>query len=1195
MMLERISYSLFAIFIFAFFCPLIPAQQVPSTVSSSVTTLYSFTINNSDIYLGGDATVVTVTFSDLTSTSSLSVPRTTAESGCGIQSQAFCVSNVIDHIFPFSDALLACGSNGGSGGCSLFLGASTTPDNEFEIHLSGNIRPENSELSPLLTFLKNSIFLNPNNNVLYSLHDDFSSIYSSLALFNFTDFIPGSTPTASSNIPLIVETFETARSSQTETFFFNNPTPGRIFRYASAVRYDFIYIPFTERVLEQLAPSEDYTFLANSFHGRLARICTNDLGQFTTPMAIGTFSKITIDCRQALGIRYPQDSYYVSIALKEIFILDPDNIYGFFTSQNTAEEYIQSSAVCKFISDRVNTTQDHNIEKGFSSDYFSGYDLTPIVGEPPWDCSDPLARILSGTPTTLYAATIVNVLHRDIVFNEAVLALSKHFEDILIDITQVVTANGTENITLFYATTSDGYIIKMKIDTNISIVGEFEVTNGTLFNAELQDVGGVQYLFAISNDQLFKISLELCFTYETAVSCYNDPQCIWSDSNRNCIQYNMTSIRVVPADLSVDDTCQLSLMTATINSLTVSIQCEVMLTNEVPVISVISIAGITITAGNITFNRLNMTYGEIDISGLEELTGYIITVELNYTYAIVPDISLVAYTEIQLFQIGVLSSPICPSNHNDISFTFDPPTTFPTALSACATCNAIQYCSVFTSPVTFVPFVFPWDICVLTTTAYSSTCIALNSSACDIVQFNRCDNGTSTFQHLNFSFSATATTIEIVLYDGYNFTEFGITGYSFTLGATTLTGRVEFTGLSPSTMYTIDYTATTECGDSFDASRSVTTEDDWSLVNTCIFTTGGDLKFEYSISNISLCSLDVANCMTVNSTCSLMNQVHTDSDTLVYDVTLDMGSICTVSVYPTGNPDLLAYYGCTASFYQPITYSISINELNTTTNSVSFGYRILPDGQFFNGIIRLFEPGSEIAVYTLEFQPTGFGYSGFSELEQNTAYSVRIEIDGLIENRIFTTDQSLLSQQCSPIGDYTVDFTGDNYQLVVFRNNDCPLSINVTHICYVVMNDDDNITFDTASVTIPNLNPNNSIAFGLFSGDPNCPLTSPEYRYIYSDSIIQNVIIVTPTPTPTPIPTSGPPDNQELITASVFLFYTASGAAGITVLVSTGGLSLMCGLIVYYPKLLKKKEERSQTLPHDKDDDGLKNAIDDSS
>ena len=70
-------------------------------------------------------------------------------------STPFCTANVIDHVFPFSGSFLACGSNGGEGGCSILEDATATPISEKKIHLSGNVRPNSS---PLKTdYVKNSI------------------------------------------------------------------------------------------------------------------------------------------------------------------------------------------------------------------------------------------------------------------------------------------------------------------------------------------------------------------------------------------------------------------------------------------------------------------------------------------------------------------------------------------------------------------------------------------------------------------------------------------------------------------------------------------------------------------------------------------------------------------------------------------------------------------------------------------------------------------------------------------------------------------------------------------------------------------------------------------------------------------------------------------------------------------------------
>ena len=621
-----------------------PTAQVSSVKSQTVDYLYSFTFRDDTVLLGGDEIVDVVEVSDLTlrAGESRTVTRFNQLAVCPLAPQPFCTANVIDHVFQFTGSFLACGSNGGEGGCSFFEDGTATPMNEITIHLSGNVRPDGSPLTA--DYIKNSIYFNPDNDVIYSLYTNI------LDLFDFADFAPGSTPSSSSDIPFLLTSNDPAKQPQSTNFFFNTPTPGNIFKYAydNSAALEYIHIPFTEVVLEQpLSMDLDYTFLLNSYHGRLARICANDLGQFTSPEAIGTFNKITIDCRQTLGIRYPADTFYVSVALKELFIIDSDNIFGFFTSQNTAEEYVQSSTVCKFISDRTNYTQTFNLETGFNDVYFSGYDPSPVAEIIGWDCSDPDGRVVSPSPANLYAATTVNVLHRTVVYNQASLAFDKHFESVVRDTTSVMTSGGVvEEIVLFYATTYDGYIIKMKVGTDVSLLGEFCVSDSELFNAEIREIGGEKYLFAISNNQLLKISLQLCSHYDSAVDCQRDPECVWSNTSRSCNQYDKVSVRVESTVRVVDDTCRISFEASTEVALTFSLVCDVMLPTEVaPVISAVTLDGTVVS--DITYTKDNDTYATVLVRGLQPITPYIITVELGYLYGYVPDLTIIAYTAVK--------------------------------------------------------------------------------------------------------------------------------------------------------------------------------------------------------------------------------------------------------------------------------------------------------------------------------------------------------------------------------------------------------------------------------------------------------------------------------------------------------------------------------------------------------------------
>ena len=1201
------------------------AQLIPSTTSSSVTSLYSFTIHDNYVYLGGEEIVKIVDISDLSSVRTIFVFRFDRHSLCTAIPRPYCLSNIIDHIFPLADNLLACGSNGGVGGCSLFAGSantSFTPINNFTVPLSGNVRRKTSKLSSQLSYIQNSIFVNTENDIIYTQYYDIAASSFTLGLRNFDEFTSTSSPTASSGIPNIISTFDSIRSSQTRNFFFNSPTVGRIFRHASTstIDFDYIHIPYTEIVQESSVTGLDYEYLTPSFHGRLARICANDRGQFATnPNSpfnsfIGTFNKITIDCRQALGVRYSIDSSYVSIALKDIFILDSENIYGFFTSQNTAEELIQSSAVCKFISDRASTGQDFNIEKGFTSVYYDGYDSMAVSENTGWTCADPSARVTGD----LFEATIINVLHMTVVFNEASLAFNKHFEGIVMDVTAVTTSSGSRNITLFYATTFDGYLIKMKVDGSISLVGEFRVTSNTkLINPEIHQINNNKYLFAISNNKLVKISLQLCHSYSTAITCYYDPECVWDNSTISCVQYDLTSVRDVPldSDLIVDDTCQLSLLNYTLQSLNLSVQCQVKLPDLLPNIIVSTISGVSVATANSNYARHSNTYAIILITGLESLTGYRTTVKLNYVFGIVPDLVLVAYTQ---FEEVVGSSPsltpICPSASTYSYINVTSPIDSFVALTVCANCISTQFCIATDMYTATVPYTFPWANCMLTTTLHNAVGLVANSSTCPSVNFNRCITANpGSFQHLNFAFITNSTSVTVVLEDGISPMEFGILEYTFTYDGMDYnlnSRKFEINALKPDTLLTILYTASTQCGLAFNASQSVTTDSDWSRVDSCQFSVDSSgLVFLVTFENIELCQGNLRDCIEVVSTCPLSFSSET-SNSVTYAGVVEEGKLCTADVFPSGERRLLAYYGCTARLFIPITYSISnlvIDDI--TTNSVRVSYSILPSGRHYESIVSLLDSSDVVIQKYTQYRLTGSNLiTGFGNLEENTVYNIRIEIAGDQETVNFNTEQSsLFNMSCSPISNYSVEqvVNTDTYQVMVIRNIQCTLGINADVVCAGIF-DETSQNINASSFTILNtlLSPTkftDNFAFGLFKNISVCPnYTDTNYRYIYTDSIIQSYVALPPiSTTATATSTTAQPSSIPLIviTASVALFYLAVGTSSFTVLTSAGGLFLLFVLIVCYPNLLKKQELKTANKQEKEDYEmsGMNNPISDSS
>ena len=132
--------------------------------------------------------------------------------------------------------------------------------------------------------------------------------------------------------------------------------------------------------------------------------------------------------------------------------------------------------------------------------------------------------------------------------------------------------------------------------------------------------------------------------------------------------------------------------------------------------------------------------------------------------------------------------------------------------------------------------------------------------------------------------------------------QYGITGYEFTIDGMqrTLTDSdtIVFSSLAPSTQYTVEYNASTECGDMFVTSTTVTTLADWSRVENYTFSSDGQV-FNYTITDRTLCLDTLSNCMdNMTSNCGL-TLAQVNGNTLTYDVTLST-SICTVSVFPVG-------------------------------------------------------------------------------------------------------------------------------------------------------------------------------------------------------------------------------------------------------------------------------------------------------
>ena len=1182
-------------FVTALLLPILTAQSIDATSSNSIPSLYSFVIHNGHVYLGGEQVVEVVNLTDLTSIQTVTVPRFAQYSFCTFVPNIYCTSNIIDHIFPFNGSLLACGSNGGVGGCSLFQGSpdtNFTRINKFTIQLSGNV------LNANLFYLQNSIFLNLENNVIYSQYYYIEKNSFTLGLYNFTDFTTTASPTDSSGISEITSTYDSLRTAQTRDYFFNSPTLGTIFRYASTntIDFDFIHIPFTEIVLERAVAGLDYEYLTNSFHGRLARICANDLGQFTnTKTFLGTFNKITIDCRQALGVRYSSSSSYVSIALKEIFILDSQNIFGFFTSQNTAEDLIQSSAVCRFISNRTAPGQDFNIETGFNSVYYTGYQPDPTSGNTSWTCAHPTTRVF----TDLYGATIINILHRVVVFNEASLAFDKHFEAIITDTTPVTTSSGSRNITLFYATTFDGYLIKMKVDTTISVVSQFKVTENTkIINPQIQEINNVKYLFAISSNQMLKVSLQLCHSYVTGVTCYRDPECVWEIATKSCIQYDLISIRDVPPNpsLIVDDTCQLTLLSSDMETLIFSLQCQVKLPDIDPLISITLVSGASVSTAASNFVRESNTSARIEITDLESLTGYRITVELDYIYGVVSELVLVAYTEfVQISTSSSALTPICPSADAFSSINVTAPVDAFAALTVCIVCNSNQFCFATETYNSVVPFTFPWANCALSASLYTPEGFVVNSSSCSSVDFNRCDSpNKGMFQHVNITFVTTPTSITIDLSPGVSPQESGITQYTFTVDGMDYVysdSQIVINDLKPNTSVTIMYTATTECGSTFSDSEIITTDTEWSQVDNCQLTIdGSQLKFQVTIETTGLCQGDLKDCVEIVSTCPL-SYVSETPDTLNYAGSFMEDTICTVDVFPFGQPTLTAYYGCSASLYIPIIFSIdSISIQDTTTNSVFFQYSISPSGKNYELSIRLLETASGTVLESFfAGLPTKADIPvAFGNLEPSTNYTIEIKIQNELETEPFKTQQLIQDDNsCSPIDDYILrQGSNGKFTVEVIRDIQCPEGTTVDYICYGTVSPL-SITMDNftlASYITPEISLKFDFAFGLFTAIATCPpLNNSNYRFIFPSSVHQSYvatsITTTMAQTTTPVTTMTPvtPVTQPLtvILASIYLFYVAVATSSLTVLTSAGGLILLFGLILYYPKMLKKQEMKT--------------------
>ena len=604
----------------------------------------------------------------------------------------------------------------------------------------------------------------------------------------------------------------------------------------------------------------------------------------------------------------------------------------------------------------------------------------------------------------------------------------------------------------------------------------------------------------------------------------------------------------------------------------------------------------------ISYNQVNSTYAVISVRGLAAVTPYILTVELNYLYGFVPDLTMIAYTESILMGVDVTLPFVCPTAVVDISITLDSTVTFPDYLQVCVTCVSNQFCSVVTSS-SAVAFDFPWSDCEVTTESFTTAGVKANSSSCPTFLYNRCSQSSS-FTHLSFSFESTPTTITARLYDGIPMQQYGITGYVFTINGVqrTLTGSntIVFSSLTPSTQYTVEYNASTECGNMFGTSTTVTTLSDWSRVENCAFSSDGQV-FNYTITDRMLCLDNLSNCMdTMTSNCDL-TLAQVNGNTLTYDVTLST-SICTVSVFPVGRYDLVSYYGCIERFSRPITYQISIHTHTTTSNSVSFSFTIMSSSQYFKGKVRLLDAASSVVQeYSLLYQSTGNFETGFYDLDQNTTYTIEISVDNVKRELEFTTDRSLLSLRCSPLGDYNVEFSCDSFQLKIVRNNNCPAGMAATNICLFTFNNDTietnvSVPFTVSSHPFTGLDPMKSYAFALVNGTVCPPLASSAYRFIYSDSVYQtttSTITTTNAPTVTTPPTG---INLPLVTSAVSLFYTAVGTSSISVVISAGGLSVMFGLIIIYPKLLKKSGGSNTKPPLDTDTyemSGMNNPIDD--
>ena len=1092
------------------------SQAILSTTSPDANLLYTFSISNdgSDIYLGRNASALsTATSSNFSSLQPISIPLRENAPFCVIIPEPFCFANVIDHIFLYPNNALICGSNGGLGGC-FFYDLSTQNELGYQqIHLSGHLKADSS-------YFFSALYVNTETNVIYSQYfDDVASQEPyNLALFNFSNYT-GDSPSFG-DIPFITDTFRlTALTSATS--FFNDPIVGKISRFSNTntAEFDFIYFPYTETVLE--SPSNGL-YEQSSRHGRLGRICANDLGQHYSPTNPVTYTKITIDCRDPTGvIRYPSDTSYVYTSLKQFFILDADTMYGFFTSQDAGSSTNQASAVCRFFSNRTSTnTSDNNIEQGFRSNYYNIFDGSTPISENsvnPWTCSDITTR--DDGVGNLFSAAYQKLLHLTIVHNDAELIFEKHFESVVIDTVSRLTTNGLINITLFYATTFDGYLIKMRADYSISFVSQFKIADTALLNPEIREENGEKFLYSITTNQLYKTSLQLCYTYATALECFRDPECVWNVTTSFCVQYSPAQVYpTVPpiAILTVDDTCRLTIVSTTMTTITVSINCDFSL-EMISMISITPLNSIHSSATSNTSRNATSSSVMIEFTGLLPLAGYYIMIARTNIYGPVPTLDIIAYTAY---------NAICPFTDTFSSIRIPSPEPS-VALTTCITCSGNQFCIASSSDnVLTFPYQFPWDTCTLRGSLYSPQ----NSIAtCDTnAVFTRC-NSTSQFDHFDFSYIPTDSTIRVVLHDGFSFQELGIESYTFTLngvGSRNISRETIFENLNQNTTHTVSFTANTLCGSRFTNSTEMRTLPNWPTAENCFFSPSGS-EFQFNFINPDFCiGSNLSQCMSIVAYNCSVSVSSANSDNFTSVISGIPGLTCTIKVHPLNRPGLIGAFGCITrfEFESPVIFIITITTTVITPNSVTFNFSITPENVIINGDITLSTPMGSIErrqeIDTL--LSSSSLTSGFQGLNENTVYKLQVTVNGGNESINFNTlslPPSANATNCSePIMDYFVTFQANStlYNLTVeidpaCMNRICSGMLNETLDFSVGLNPSP-MQYQSPTIEIFDLNSSISFAF-LYPTGNSCPdIWDPSWRIILSDSLIPPIIITPPQP-----------------------------------------------------------------------------------